>query len=84
MVLDADAHAHVEGIDLADNVIEAARHELDRAGHGSRVGLHVGDVRRWTPEPARRFDLVMLLNNVYYFDQQSRAALYRRIEKYGL
>jgi len=77
VVLDADAHAHVEGIDLAGNVIEAARHELDRAGHGSRVGLHVGDVQSWTPEPARRFDLVMLLNNVYYFDQHKRSALYQ-------
>jgi ubiquinone/menaquinone biosynthesis C-methylase UbiE len=77
VVLDADAHAHVEGIDLAGNVIEAARHELDRAGHGSRVGLHVGDVQRWTPEPDRRFDLVMLLNNVYYFDQHNRSALYQ-------
>jgi SAM-dependent methyltransferase len=77
VVLEADAHAHVEGIDLAENVIARARHELDRAGHRSRVDLHVGDVRRWSPEPARQFDLVMLLNNVYYFDQVKRAALYR-------
>jgi SAM-dependent methyltransferase len=77
VVLEADAHAHVEGIDLAENVIAQARHELDRAGHRSRVDLHVGDVRRWSPEPARQFDLVMLLNNVYYFDQVKRAALYQ-------
>ena len=77
VVLDADRHAHVEGIDLAEEVIEAARHELDRAGYGSRVGLHVGDMRRWAPEQTRRFDLVMLLNNVYYFDQHERAALYQ-------
>jgi SAM-dependent methyltransferase len=76
-VLDADAHVHVEGIDLAENVIEAARHELERAGYGSRVVLHAGDVRRWAPESARQFDLVMLLNNVYYFDQHQRAALYQ-------
>jgi SAM-dependent methyltransferase len=77
VVLDADAHAHVEGIDLAEEVIEAARRDLDGAGYGSRVDLHVGDVRRWTPGSARRFDLVMLLNNVYYFDQPRRVALYQ-------
>jgi len=77
VVLDADAHVHVEGIDLAENVIEAARHELERAGYGSRVVLHAGDVQRWVPESARQFDVVMLLNNVYYFDQRQRAALYQ-------
>jgi SAM-dependent methyltransferase len=77
VVLDADAHTHVEGIDLAEDVIEAARRDLDRAGYGSRVDLHVGDVRQWTPASARGFDLVMLLNNVYYFDQATRAALYQ-------
>ena len=77
VVLDADAHTHVEGIDLAENVIVAARQELDRAGYGSRVRLHVGDVRRWAVEAGRRFDLVMLLNNIYYFDQQSRVGLYQ-------
>jgi SAM-dependent methyltransferase len=76
VVLDTDPHAHVEGIDLAENVIATARHELDRAGYGSRVRLHVGDVQRWAPEPARQFDLVMLLNNIYYFDRKKRAALY--------
>jgi SAM-dependent methyltransferase len=77
VVLDADAHAHVEGIDLAESVIAGARDELDRAGYGTRVRLHVGDVRRWAVESASRFDLVMLLNNIYYFDQRDRAALYR-------
>jgi SAM-dependent methyltransferase len=77
VVLDADPHAQVDGIDLAQNVIEEARRELERAGYGSRATLHVGDVRHWAPEPARQFDLVMLLNNIYYFDQKQRAALYQ-------
>jgi ubiquinone/menaquinone biosynthesis C-methylase UbiE len=77
VVLEADPHVHVEGIDLAEDVIEGARRELDQAGYSSRVSLHVGDVRRWTAGSERRFDLVMLLNNIYYFDQQTRAELYR-------
>jgi spermidine synthase len=79
VVLDAAAHAHVEGIDLAEDVIETTRRELDRAGYGSRAQMHVGDVRRWAVGSETRFDLVMLLNNIYYFDQQSRAALYQAL-----
>jgi SAM-dependent methyltransferase len=79
VVLDADPQAHVEGIDLAENVIGAARRELERAGYGSRVRLHVGDIRRWAPAATTRFDLVMLLNNIYYFDRQTRAALYQDV-----
>jgi 4-hydroxy-2,2'-bipyrrole-5-carbaldehyde O-methyltransferase len=79
VVLDADPRVRVEGIDLAEDVVAAARRELDQAGYGSRVVLHVGDVRRWSAESETRFDLVMLLNNVYYFDQQKRAALYREM-----
>jgi 4-hydroxy-2,2'-bipyrrole-5-carbaldehyde O-methyltransferase len=79
VVLDADPQTHVEGIDMAENVIDAARRELDHAGYGSRVVLHVGDVRDWSAASKRRFDLVMLLNNVYYFDPQKRAVLYQEM-----
>ena len=68
------------------------RHRSGRGGHrrlpggswsapatdrGSR--LHVGDARSWSASRRARFDLVMLLNNIYYFERQSRAALYREI-----
>jgi len=79
VVLQSDPLAHVEAIDLSEDVIATARNELDRAGYGSRVGLHVGDVRDWAREPSQRFDLVMLLNNIYYFDPQHRDELYRDI-----
>ena len=72
VVLQSDPLAHVEAIDLSEDVIATARDELDRAGYGSRVGLHVGDVRDWAREPSQRFDLVMLLNNIYYFDRTTK------------
>ncbi len=68
VVLDADPQVRVEGIDLAAEVITIARAGLDRDGYGSRAQLHVGDVRRGTEEVSTTFDLVMLLNNIYYFD----------------
>ena len=77
VVLDADPDVHVEGVDLAEDVITAARHDLDRHGYGPRVRLRVGDVRHGMRESPIRFDLVMLLNNIYYFDPDSRVALYR-------
>jgi spermidine synthase len=78
-VLESDPLAHVEAIDLAEDVIATARDELGRAGFGSRIRLHVGDVRGRAHRSPKRFDLVMLLNNIYYFDSQRRAELYRDI-----
>ncbi|MGO8860391.1 MAG: class I SAM-dependent methyltransferase [Acidimicrobiales bacterium] len=79
VVLESDPLAHVEAIDLAEDVIATARDELGRAGFGSRIRLHVGDVRGRAHRSPQRFDLVMLLNNIYYFDSQRRAELYRDI-----
>ncbi len=81
VVLDADRSAHLEGIDLSEDVIEAAREELNRAGFASRFRLHVGDVRRWVRASPTRFDLILLLNNIYYFEPESRTALYRELRE---
>jgi SAM-dependent methyltransferase len=75
VVLEADPATHVDGIDLAEEVISAARADL--RGYGSRVGLHLGDVREWSRQAANQYDLVLLVNNVYYFDPATRVALYR-------
>ncbi len=81
VVLEADGYAHVEGIDLSEVVVENARDELNRAGFSSRFELHVGDVRRWAHEATTAFDLILLLNNIYYFEPQSRTALYRELRE---
>jgi SAM-dependent methyltransferase len=81
VVLDADRYAYLEGIDLSEDVIEAARDELKRAGFTSRFRLHVGDVRHWVRESPTQFDLILLLNNIYYFQPESRTALYRELRE---
>src|ERR1017187_5698693 len=63
----------------AENVIVAARRELAEAGYGTRAQLHVGDIREWLPRSEVRFDLVMLLNNIYYFDRARRQEIYRQL-----
>jgi SAM-dependent methyltransferase len=79
VALESDAGAQVDGIDLAEDVIQAARSDLDDAGLSSRAQLHVGDVRDWLPVSGARFELVMLLNNIYYFDYRLRQDLYRQL-----
>jgi SAM-dependent methyltransferase len=69
----------VDGIDLAEAVIDAARRELRLAGLGDRIQLHAGDIRSWTPGPGIRYDLILLLNNIYYFPREERAPLYRQL-----
>jgi 4-hydroxy-2,2'-bipyrrole-5-carbaldehyde O-methyltransferase len=69
--------AEVDGVDLARDVVEAARAQLRRGGLGDRVRLHAGDIRGWAP--GNGYDLVLLLNNVYYFPAGERVALYRRL-----
>ena len=74
-----DPLVEVDGIDLAPDVVEAASAQLRRAGLSDRVRLHAGDIRRWAPGPGGGYDLVLLLNNVYYFPAGERVALYRRL-----
>ena len=73
------SHTLVDGIDLAPAVIDAARAEVRAAGLDGRIRLHAGDVRTWTPEAGVGYDLILLLNNIYYFPRRDRAALYRRL-----
>jgi 4-hydroxy-2,2'-bipyrrole-5-carbaldehyde O-methyltransferase len=69
----------VDGIDLAEAVIDAARRETRLAGLEKRIRLQAGDIRSWTPGPGIRYDLILLLNNVYYFPRAERVPLYRRL-----
>jgi len=79
VVLESDASVEVDGVDLAESVIAVARRELAEAGYGPRVRLHVGDIRDWLSRSDVRFDLVMLLNNIYYFDRAQRQEIYRQL-----
>jgi len=79
VLLDADPAVRVDGIDLAADVIELSRARLEAAGTSNRATLHVGDARTWEPPAGRRYDVVTLINNIYYFAPGERVALYRRI-----
>lgn len=76
---DADPLVDIDGIDVAQDVVDAARAELRAAGLDDRIRLQAGDIRRWAPGPGVRYDLILLLNNVYYFPPGERVALYRQL-----
>jgi SAM-dependent methyltransferase len=79
VVLESDPSVRVDGVDLAEDVIAAARRELVERGYGTRIELHVGDIREWLQRSDIRFDLVMLLNNIYYFESARRQEVYREL-----
>jgi SAM-dependent methyltransferase len=79
VVLESGPRVEVDGVDLAEGVVVAARQRLAEAGFGARARLHVGDVREWLRQGDSRFDLVLLLNNIYYFDRGQRVELYREL-----
>jgi SAM-dependent methyltransferase len=80
VVLDSNPLVRVDGVELAESVVEAARRQLAEAGYDdTRAQLHVGDIREWLPRSGMRFDLVLLLNNIYYFDRARRQEIYRQM-----
>jgi 4-hydroxy-2,2'-bipyrrole-5-carbaldehyde O-methyltransferase len=73
----ADPLVLIDGADLAESVIDAARADVRAAGLDDRIRLHTGDIRTW--DPGASYDLILLLNNVYYFAREERPRLYRRL-----
>jgi SAM-dependent methyltransferase len=78
-LLAADPTLEVDGLDLAPDVVEQARAHLDAAGFTSRSHLEAADVRDWDPPSGRIYELITLLNDIYYFAEHQRSALYRRL-----
>lgn len=79
VLLDCDPTVTVEGIDLAADVVAHTQERIRAAGFAARATISVGDVRTWVPESGRRFDIVALCNNLYYFAPDERVELFRRL-----
>jgi SAM-dependent methyltransferase len=75
-VLESGPAVCVEGVDLAEPALKMAQDSTARAGFGRRARFHHGDVREWLEAGEHRYDLVLLLNNVYYMDRSERRSLY--------
>jgi SAM-dependent methyltransferase len=67
------------GIDLDAGVVELARRNLRTWGLGERFSVREADVRHLPAELAGPWDMVLLIQNVYYFDGADRTALLGRV-----
>jgi SAM-dependent methyltransferase len=68
------------GVDLDAAVVELARQRLASTGLAGRFEVRHADVRV-VELPAASFDLVLLLQNLYYFAEEERAGLLRRLQR---
>jgi 4-hydroxy-2,2'-bipyrrole-5-carbaldehyde O-methyltransferase len=66
------------GVDLDAAVVELARQRLASADLAARFEVRRADVRA-VELPAASFDLVLLFQNLYYFAEEERAGLLRRL-----
>jgi 4-hydroxy-2,2'-bipyrrole-5-carbaldehyde O-methyltransferase len=64
------------GIDLHDEVVEMAQLNVRRWGVADRFAVSRADIREGTASLGGPFDLIFLLNNVYYFSPEERPALF--------
>ena len=74
-ILHADPTVVVDGVDIATEVVDAARARLATRGLAARASITAADLHHWRPPPNTTYGLVTLLNNVYYFPRGERIAL---------
>ncbi len=67
-----------DGVELDAGVAERARVHLARAGVQRRAEIHTGDFHA-LELPHGSYDLVLLNNNLYYFQDEEREPLFERI-----
>ncbi len=75
----AAADVHGVGIDVDPVVVDLAARNLRAWGIADRFSVRRADVREPPPDLAGPWDLVLLLQNVYYFADDDRIALLRRL-----
>jgi SAM-dependent methyltransferase len=69
------------GIDVDPGVVALARRNLAAWGLQERFTVHEADVRHLPDDLAGPWDLVLLLQNVYYFDGRDRTDLLRTVRR---
>lgn len=78
-VLDVAPHATAVGIDLDEGALATARAALRRSGQS--VGLHHVRLEDFVADQDDPFDLVLLLQNIYYWPPDERPAVFSRLRR---
>ena len=80
-VAEASDSASGVGIDLDAGVVDLARRNLATWGLDGRFAAHRADVRSLPDDLAGPWDLVLLMQNIYYFDGDGRTGLLRALRE---
>jgi SAM-dependent methyltransferase len=80
-VAEASDYATGVGIDLDAGVVDLARRNLATWGLDGRFAAHRADVRSLPDDLAGPWDLVLLMQNIYYFDGDGRTGLLRALRE---
>ena len=79
-MLKSNPEVRVHGIELQPEVAELARRNLQAWGVAERATIEVQDVR--ARQVGEFFDVVTMHNNVYYFEESARSALFRQVAQH--
>jgi SAM-dependent methyltransferase len=81
-----EANPAVTGVavEIQPEVAEQARMNLAQWGLDDRFTVSAGDIRQPPAEVSGQFDLVTLHQNVYYFAEEERIALFERVRSWLL
>ncbi len=66
------------GVDLAADAVAQARRNLDEWGIAHRFTAAHGDLREGLPDVGR-FEIILLINNVYYFTHEQRVEVFHTL-----
>jgi predicted O-methyltransferase YrrM len=80
-VAEASAEATGAGLDLDPAVADLARRNLASWGVDDRFAIHVADVRDLPTPLAGPWDLVLLMQNIYYFAGADRSDVLARLRR---
>ncbi len=77
---ESNGNATGVGVDMDEAVVRQARENILNWGLSDRFEIRQGDIRDISREIAGPFHVITLYNILYYFDEESRAALLRDLK----
>jgi SAM-dependent methyltransferase len=77
----ANPRVHGIGLDMDEKVVKQARANIEAWGLSEKFQIVHGDIRDPADELNGPFDLITLFNNIYYFQEEERPALFARLRQ---
>jgi len=78
-VYDANGNATGVGLDVDETVVREARNNISAWGLAEQFDIRHGDILSFSGENLGPFDLITLVNILYYFNKEERAGLINKL-----